>query len=207
MKIKENIIWYLILCLFFALSIYLALKSRRNFELSETVKKELMQYKSKTGEYYDRSRMKLDMDGAIIKSIVVLDSANVKMDIDNLVSTPKLIFRFSEGFCYPCIKATLGFIKQLGDEIGHDKILVISDHSNARTLKKFVINDSIISPCYRSDESFGFEIETREGPEKKPYLFILGNDLKIRFPFFAEENDELLSIYFERLKEFLLYEN
>jgi len=200
MNIKDNFIYLIAVFLFFGLSVFFAVKSRNSYILLNKVKVDLILEKQKVHHYNERSKLKLFMDDAKLKPVVLLDSNNDSILIQDLVKTPKLIFRFSDQFCTPCIDAALKSLKSLGDSIGFSNILIISDIKNSRLLNIFINNHQIISPCLSYSEQFNFEIENRPGNDRAPYYIILDQNLKVSFPFFAEENDELNNIYLGRIK-------
>lgn len=163
-------------------------------------KKELILEKQKVHHYNERSKLKLFMDDVNLSPVILLDSNSDSILIQNLVKTPKLIFRFSDQFCPPCIEDALKSLKNLGDSIGYSNILMISDVKNSKLLNIFIKKNQILSPCLSYSGQFNFEIENKPGSDRTPYYIILDQNLKVSFPFFAEENDELINIYLGRIK-------
>lgn len=200
MNIKENFTYFVAVLLFFGLSVFFAVKSRNSYVLLNKVKVDLILEKQKVHHYNERSKLKLFMDDTKLKPVVLLDTNNDSILIGDLVKTPKLIFRFSVQFCPPCIDAALKSLKSLGDSIGFSNILIISDIKNSRLLNTFIKNNQILSPCLLYSEPFNFEIEKSPGNDRTPYYIILDQNLKVSFPFFAEENDELNTIYLDRIR-------
>lgn len=200
-KIKENAILYLVILMFFGLSLFKSI-NLRNCQINfRKVQQELILQKNKVLNYNERSRLKLYMDSEKLKQVVLLSPEGDSIPLNEILLTPKLIFRFSDQFCEPCIESALSSLRLLGDKIGYDKILVISDSKNTRLLKILINNYKILSPCFSFSGQFNFEIEDKEVPDKKPYYMVLDVNNTVSFPFFAEENDHLNSIYLGRIEK------
>lgn len=200
MNISKNFPYLAAVFLFCGLAFFFAFKSRNAIRLLTTANIELNLQKQKVKKYNERIRLKLFMNSEYLEPVFLLDSNNDTVPIQELVKSPKLLFRFTEQFCSPCIEHALASLKLLGDSIGHNNILIISDAENSNLLKIFIKMNSISSPCYSYNRPFNFEIEGKSGSERLPYYMVLDQYLHVSFPFFAEENNELNSIYLNRIK-------
>ena len=201
MKSRDNFLYSIFVLIFFGLSVFLAFRSKKYNNFLNETKIELIIQNQKSQDYNKRSKMKMFMDSEELQPVFLLNSTNDSIPIQDLVITPKLIFRFPNQFCPPCIESALTSLKNLGDSIGHNNIIVISDCKNSRILKILIDMNSILSPCFSYSGQLNFEIEGKLGSDRKPYYMILNQELKVSFPFFAEENDELNSIYLSRIRK------
>lgn len=198
--LKQNFIYFSIVLLFFGLSSFYAVRSRSYNRKLIKVNNELILQKQKVKNYNERTRLKLFMNSEEIEPVFLLDPNNDSISIQELVKTPKLVFRFTEQFCRPCIEQALESLKLLGESIGYNNILIISDVKTSSLLKIFIKVNDVFSPCYSYSKQFNFEIEGESGSDRIPYYMVLDQYLHVSFPFFAEENDELNSIYLDRIK-------
>lgn len=184
---------------FLGLSVFLSIKLRNCDKLLTLANYELILFDQKINDKNEKSRILLNMDAVELDAVCLVDSSNNSIPIQDLVKTPKFIFRFSEGFCKPCIESTIVSLNNLGDNIGIDNIIIISNVENSRLLKIFINGNNIQFPCYSYSGKFDFEIEKLSGPERIPYYFVLDSKLKVSFPFFTDENSELNFIYLNRI--------
>ncbi|MEA1877051.1 MAG: hypothetical protein U9N86_09300 [Bacteroidota bacterium] len=156
---------------------------------------ELSVAKNEISEYNDRSSLKFQIDSEILGSIYLITSDSDSLFVDDLLDSPKLVLRFSNQFCPPCIDDALKFLNDIGQSIGYDNIIVISDFKSSNLLKLFAESHQIKSPIYRFPGSFSFSIDKKEGSDKVPFYMILDSDLRVVLPYYANESDELISGY------------
>ena len=140
MKSRDNFLYSIFVLIFFGLSVFLAFRSKKYNNFLNETKIELIIQNQKIQDYNKRSKMKMFMDSEELQPVFLLNSTNDSIPIQDLVITPKLIFRFPNQFCPPCIESALTSLKNLGDSIGHNNIIVISDCKNSRILKILIDN-------------------------------------------------------------------
>ena len=199
MSIKENHPYLIVAILFFGLAIFFASKSKNsNIELSK-IKESVILEEYKKDQLKERTKLKLYMADIRLNSFHLLNSNNDSVSIHSLVDSPKLVLRICEKFCSPCIDDALNSLKIIGNAIGFNKMLIISDMKNAKLLNIFIDGNDVSSPCFAHHEGLEFEIEKLPGHNRAPYFFVLDQDLRVSLPFFANENSDLNNIYIERI--------
>jgi hypothetical protein len=199
---KQNLVYIFVILLFIGLSIYFAATSRILKNKFISVHNELFVKKQELKNYNERSRLTMFMDSEVLNPVNLFDSNNTLIPIIELVKTPKLVFRFTEQFCRPCVELALESMRFMGDSIGYDNILIITDVENSKLLKIFIQTNKVIASCYSYPGQFNFEIEKKSVAERTPYFMILDQNLVVSFPFFVNENVELHKIYLSRIIKF-----
>ncbi|WP_276482360.1 hypothetical protein [Paraflavitalea pollutisoli] len=53
---------------------------------------------------------------------------------DRYIQSPRIIFRYSDIGCTPCVDSSLSVLRAIGDQIGHEQILIVPSYENRRNL-------------------------------------------------------------------------
>lgn len=109
----------------------------------------------------------------ISRSVTDIDGNQVDLK-EFCKSGNKVVFRFTEMDCRPCIDAEISKIKDLSDEIGAKNIIIIADYENPRGLKVFVKENNISNVVFNC-ENLGIDIDDKD---ISPYVFTVKKDLK-----------------------------
>ncbi len=199
MNIKEKHIYLIASTLLLGLAFFFAFKSRNSYISLYKVKEDIILEKEKINDFNERTKLKLYMVDVQLKPFHLLNPSNDSVLINSLVKSPKLVLRFSDKFCSPCTEESLKSINIIGDAIGFNNILIISDLENTRLLNIFIDGNNVLSPCFSYQGKLDFEIENIPGYKRAPYYFVLDQNLMVSLPFFANEDNELNTIYIERI--------
>lgn len=148
--------------------------------------------------------MKLLSENRILDNVELTDLNNEKVSMSNLISSPKLIYCFSNDFCRACIEDDIKLLNELGDSIGHQNIIIITDNDNARLLNIFKNTYQIESPCYNFTGCFNLNMENNFGQKKVPFILLLDAERSIRFAFFTDEDSELTEIYMNKIRTYFI---
>lgn len=121
----------------------------------------------------------------ISSSIEVIDENKNKIQLKEMLSKqPKLVFRYSELNCQQCVDTVFKRLKQLAEEVGKEKILILSSYSNHRDLLLFKRINQIDLEVYNLNET-KLDISVEE--VNIPYMFLLDNDFRAKFVFIPEK--------------------
>lgn len=137
------------------------------------------------------------------KNLPNLSLVNFNLDtiqISDIVGETKLIYRFYEGTCVECIETELDIVKQLGDSIGVDNIIVISDFKNINRLKAIINRKQIHSQCFIYSDRFDLPIELDD--IEVASFFLLEKDLLTRSVFKAGGDQSIEDPYYKSLMDF-----
>ena len=197
MNIKENHICLIAAILFFGLAIFFAFKSRNSYMSLYKVKEDIILEKQEIDQFNEKTKLKLYMTDVQLKPFHLLNPSNDTVLIHSLVNSQKLVLRFSDHFCSPCTDNALKSLQIIGNAIGFNNILIISDLENARLLNIFIDGNSVSSPCFSFQGRLDFEIENMPDHKRAPYFFVLDQNLTASHPFFANEENDLNNIYIE----------
>ena len=206
-KISSSGHWYFIVLALCILATFLSFKSRKSSQLCDNLRFELLQSEQKVNNYYNRWKMKLLTENRTLDNVELTDLNNEKVSMSSLISSPKLIYRFSDDFCKACIEDDIELLKLLGDSIGYQNIIIITDNDNARLLNIFKNTYQIESPCYNFTGCFNLKMENNSGQKKVPFFLLLDAERSIHFAFFTDEDSELTEIYMNKIRTFFISHN
>jgi len=185
------------------LVVILSFVSRKSFKTNTFLQMRVNQIENTRKEYNSRFAAKLFTDQIRIDDSYLIGIDGDSLLLRSLLSNPKLIFKFSNDFCGACVDDAVEKIKTLGENIGYDKIIIITNNSSTRLLKIFITSHDIKSPCYNSTGNLNLRIEEASTKEKIPFFLIVDETFKVQFSFYGDENSELMNLFFLRIKEIL----
>ncbi len=195
---------HLVILLFVIVCVYLSINARKQIKRYEDERIELQLTEYRIEKYIYRYKLELSSMENILENIVLVDGNNSEFPIQDLINTPKLIYRVSSRSCSPCVDRDIQRIKELGKVIGPEKILIISDYENSRSLNILSNSQEVLSPCFNFTGKLNLTIAVESDLKKAPFFFILDEELRVRFPFLGDEYPELNDIYFERIKNYFM---
>jgi len=103
-----------------------------------------------------------------------VDASGNDVNLQDYVKTgSKLVFRFTEMDCRPCVDQEISRIKDLSTKIGHKNLLILADYENPRGLKIFVKQNGILCTVLNCAS---LEIPIDSG-DVSPYAFVLNRNL------------------------------
>jgi hypothetical protein len=116
--------------------------------------------------------------------IIIRDENGNKYKIEDIltVGKEKLIFRFHESYCSPCIKKYISRIKKCVDKSGNNNVIILAAFSNPITLKeKFDVSG--IKTFFYDEKILGFD------SNEIPYLYTIDKSLISCNGFIPNEDD------------------
>lgn len=164
-------------------------------------KNELISTHHRIDRYLEKFDQNLFTENTILKNIEITDTANNGLALNKIIRGPKLIYRFSEVSCRACVNTDLYILKQLGDSIGEDNILIITEFDNLNKMNAMLNAMDIKSPYYNFKGKLNLSIE-RDSVTQPPFFFILDNKLRIRFAYKTDDAHDFSSSYFKRIIQF-----
>jgi hypothetical protein len=151
----------------------------------------------------------LGYENSVRSSIVKVNNITVeniygkKLLLQDLIDDKKLIFKFNQNSCMSCVEHIVEVLKQLGDQVGMDKIIMISNFSKIRYLEAFQKQKEIKFKCYNSMKNIGISLDNDSIFQHVEFTLILNKDMRAILPRMSTSNDSLNSIYYSRIAEIL----
>lgn len=136
-------------------------------------------------------------------TIIISDVRNKKIPLKELIDTPKLIYRFSETSCMPCVLNDASILNELSDSIGVDNIILISKFDKINRLKIFHNQNGLKYRSYNYTNRFGISLET-DTLRESPFFFILNPEMKIQFAYNTLPDHSIKSPYFKRILQYFM---
>lgn len=122
-----------------------------------------------------RSTMCILSENKKLNNTDLINSDLDTVRLSDIVKETKLVYRFYEGTCVQCVEDELDIIRQLGDSIGINKIIIISDFHQVNNMKGIIDRKQIKSPSFVCENKFDLPIE--EDEVEVASFFLLDEDL------------------------------
>lgn len=188
-----------------ALWIFLIISVASNFILSHSLLKKDNGYTTLNHQLSDNQSLYKELRSNISKQYLYeqqkVNNKLVLSDGDSLLldtvlgTSNKLIFRFSETSCNPCIQRELQNISYFENKFGFDKIIIIASYEDRKKAIVKLNNHNVQSKLICLSPKT--KLSPFEGDFVPPYLFLLNRDLKMKKIFFTLQTDgQLSSEYF-----------
>lgn len=109
----------------------------------------------------------------------------------------KLVYRFYQETCMQCVEDELDIVSKLGDSIGANNIVIISDYDKVSSLKALIKRKKIKSNFFIYKKKFDLPI----GNDNRDIasFFLLHNDLQTQFVFKAGGDQYISDTYYKRI--------
>jgi hypothetical protein len=108
---------------------------------------------------------------------------------------PILIFKYSSLNCNVCVDEQITLLKKLGDKIGTENILILTNYNSPRELILYLRINQINIKVFNLNEVALTPID-----KNVPYYFILDKDLLLKMLFIPTKGDiNLTKQYFEKI--------
>jgi len=121
----------------------------------------------------------------------ITDVDDNETDLKTIVSKSKIVLRIKEEHCPSCVDFILNQLNKIEDK---ENAVVLYAHSSRRTIKLKWLNEKLTLPVFIANRDF--DVMFKGGEALKPYLFVLGPDMKVScFHFPDEGNEELMKLY------------
>lgn len=118
---------------------------------------------------------------------------------EKCISKRTLIFRYTSMHCSSCVDTIMKLIDVFAEEIGREKILILSQYSNKRDYKNYIRINQIKQKIYDVKETISVA-DTFD----TPYIFILEDDLLCNnFYIPRKESTEYIKLYLNSVKHLL----
>lgn len=113
-----------------------------------------------------------------------------------LDENPKLVFRFTEESCPPCVEMEIERLKKIGETIGKENVVVLTSYRNLRYLKLLKQQNNIDFSIYNiNDTHLNFPTVL----ENIPFLFIINSKLEAELVFIPEKTIPELSLQYYKI--------
>lgn len=125
--------------------------------------------------------------------LVLSDKTEKKMNLIDIIDQKKLIFRFDDSYCNPCINKYLSRLKKIQTSIGSNDIILLVTSKNKKAIdQNFNIDGFNI--FYINNLNY-----LEYDKNKSPYFFTLSKDLVIGSCHIPEESQlDLLEAFLKR---------
>ncbi len=119
---------------------------------------------------------------------------------DELTRT-KLIYRYTQVSCLACVETDLNILKMLGDSIGTQNIIVLSNYVELNHAKAYLNQMGVKSQCYNFNGKLNLTME-EDSITQPPFFFLLDKTMKIHFPYKTDDEHSINSSYFRRIIDY-----
>lgn len=161
---------------------------------------ELNNVKYKMERYLEKFEQNIFTENTTLKNITVTDYKGNKNPIVEIVDGKKLVYRFSEVSCRACVDMDIEILKQLGDSIGHNNIMVISKFDNLTRMNAMLNAKNFNSPYFNYNGKLGLSVE-KDTLTEPGFFFLIDNNLRISFAYKTDDAHNFYSPYFRRIIE------
>lgn len=198
-------------------SSYYAIKNKKEnkilIENYKLLREEYEIYQSEILQIYRRNDINSTDDSVTINSIlntnitvddIALTSINNEIvQLSDILDNEKLIFRFNQSkACGPCIERVISILKELGELIGNDRIILIGKFEYLKYLMLFKEVHLFEFQVYNYNNRW---LKDYEGSKfsYEQVAGLLNKDLSLRMIYKPTELDSITDSYYQKvLKEF-----
>ncbi len=205
MRLRKINIWLVAALLSLLVNIYLAFQNRDStLKYIESTSNHVYE-KYLTDLQKERFEITFNSNYKILNNLSLINIKSEEVSLCEVITAPTLVLKISANSCPPCVKDNLKTLKQLGEVIGFDKIMIITDYENSRMLNLLKSENSIFSPCYATSENLGIDLPI-DSLKVTPFFFIISEDLSIQSSFIADDKLYTYGAYMERIKSIFLHD-
>ncbi len=137
------------------------------------------------------------------QNILTTSLDNNAVEISELISSSKLIYRFSSFACDGCVENDFNILRKLGDSIGNENIIILSKYSNLKDARIYYNNLNFPFNFFNYGNELEIPIEKNTNDE--PCFFILEPNLEVIFPYVSKPSHSIKSAYFQRIIQYYLH--
>ena len=150
----------------------------------------------------DNTERQLNAENTILNDFLLSDMQNSTIKLSEILDSIKLLYRFFPQTCPPCLERDLDSLKVIGKKIGSNNIIIISSFEESRLLKVLMQSNSVDYMAFNIRNSITSSLEYNN--ESKPYLLIITKDRKVVLPFVLNDDPNVNSLYYTRIKKYFL---
>lgn len=122
--------------------------------------------------------MRLD-NSSLEEEVLLTDTSGIQSQFSHLLNEkPKVVFSYSVRHCDVCYKETIGQLKNAAELIGYENIILIGSYEKKREAFVFLRDQNIQFPFYFNNFYDLFDMQVNY-----PVLFVLDNNLDVKYPF------------------------
>lgn len=163
------------------------------------------QYNDKSEELESLNR-KLNLiynsESKVLSNIMLVNWENDSIPIKKLINEPRLIYRVYDETCVECFEDELDILKELGKEIGVQKIFIITD-KDLIDMKAILSRKGMNIPFFKYKKRFNLPFDKKElNPNDVATFFILDSNLKTDMVYIAGGNQDISLPYYKRIKQY-----
>lgn len=112
----------------------------------------------------------------ISEQLVLKNYRGEEFIINDILSSEKLVFRYSELHCDVCVDEQIKSLKKYKEKIGSDNILILADYNNIKNLALFKRLNSIELPIFKLSKKLNLELDEKDFP----YFFVIDSSFIAR---------------------------
>jgi hypothetical protein len=136
------------------------------------------------------------LDGAVMTEDEQRNASSLRHIIGR---SSKVLFHFSDLSCSACIDSELPLLKQLREEVGDEKVLIVTSYDSRRSFEVFKQTSGIYHGIYNLR---GARIGLPTEEIHLPCLLLVDSSLVVRFAFIPlKESPQLSNIFYEIAKK------
>ena len=113
-------------------------------------------------QYLEKYAQSLFSEDRVVRNVYVSNNNFDSILLRDLIDSTKLIYRFYKESCIQCVEDELDIVKQLGDSIGANNILIVCDFDKINNIAAMITRKKIKSPYFIYQEKFALPIENDE---------------------------------------------
>jgi len=205
-KLSEKILWiaFLIMIIFIGYK-YIQLKKKTAYFSKLLIECSEESFLSKKENMIQARRDSNELFSAYFQfqNILTTSLDNNVVEISDLISSSKLIYRFSSFACDGCVESDFKILRELGDSIGNENIIILSKYSNLKDARIYYNNLNL--PFNYFNYGSELEIPIEKNANDAPCFFILEPNLEVIFPYVSKPSHSIKSAYFQRIIQYYLH--
>jgi len=198
MKIKNSTLYFIVIIIAFV-TIFINIRAIINCKKTKAGLTKLCNIqggKIQSLMYNDSLRINLTKPN-IDKKLKLWDEKANEIVFEQLVNTPKLIYKFSSLSCNSCVENEIRLLKNFASKIGEENIILISNFSDIKYMYNFKrINELNRFQIYNLKDNY---IHSELSETNIPYYFIVENDFITKALFLPNESLNELTVRYYNL--------
>lgn len=144
-------------------------------------------------------KQEMNFNGRVVDmNLTVADINNKTFRLSEVITSPKLILRYSEMNCDVCIETQIRNLNRLADSIGVRQIALFVTYRDSKYIKRFVDTYRVKFDVYKLDNELDSTLIDIEMPY---YLMLTPSGNRVQCMFIPhKENPELTKYYLSLMK-------
>lgn len=132
-------------------------------------------------------------------SIITTKKSSIKLK--TIINKPKLIYRFSNFSCNPCVENDFKILDTLSTVIGSEQIIIIANFENIKDLIIYKNNKKLPYKYYNYNSIIDLPIE-KKLINHSPFFLILDEQLRVKFALTSNPSQSINNLHFKQVIEY-----